>query len=298
MMQYQAEPLTTKIVTQFGESPCWDADRQTLWWVDVRERRLNGWRPADGVAQQCPLPETPGMVTLSDDGGLILAVKDVIYLCDAHGTMTPLDRQHFPDARYNDGKCDPAGRLWVGSMRDDYGYHGAFLFCLETGNPLRRVLDQVSISNGLAWNAAHTVMYFIDSADRNISAFRYCRDTGAIAARRSIFTAGEQMGMPDGMTIDRDDTLWVAQFGYQLDREQAGRVLHIDPANGAILDEVVVPGARYVTSCTFGGKDLSVLYITTAIDYMLGNTAPCPNAGRLFQVKLPVPGLPAVPFAR
>lgn len=296
-MIYTAEPFLSIPPMQLGESPCWDAARNTLWWVDVRANSLHSCSLADGALQQISLPAAPGMVTLFDDGGLILAVKEVIYHCDRQGKMTELHRQALPEARYNDGKCDPAGRLWVGTLRYDYGASASFLFCLEAGREMRRVLDGVSISNGMAWNAEHTVMYYIDSADRTISAFRYHRETGEISERHIVFTADEGMGMPDGMTIDSDDTLWVAMYYYHMDRGGHGRVLHIDPKDGHVLDEIVVPGAHYVTSCTFGGSELSELYITSADDHMHGDTMICPNAGRIFHLTLPVRGQPVVPFA-
>ncbi len=296
-MIYIAELIPFIPPMQLGESACWDAELNTLWWVDARAHRLHSYCLDDDSLQQIPLPEVPGMVTLCNDGGLILAVKEIIYHRNRQGNMTVLHKQALPEARYNDGKCDPAGRLWVGTMRYDYGSGASSLYCLEAGKAMQRMLDCVSISNGMAWNAEHTIMYYIDSADRAIYAFRYLLENGEISERRVIFTANEGMGMPDGMTIDSDDTLWVAMYYYHLDLGGHGRVLHIDPADGTVLDEIVVPGAHYVTSCTFGGAELSELYITSAVDHIHGDTMLCPNAGRLFHRTLPVRGQPVVPFA-
>ncbi len=295
-MQYTAELVSSLPAVHLGESPCWDEVRQLLWYVDIKGKLLCSFDPQSQQFEHIPMPDMPGMATLCDDGGLIIAAKEVIYHRGIDGVLTELDRQHFPEARYNDGKCDPAGRLWVGTMRLDFGYHASHFYCFEQSTGLRQVFDNITISNGMDWNAARTFMYYIDSSDYNITALDYDINTGEVKNRRAIFKADKAMGLPDGMVLDRNDTIWVAMYDYRMDAGN-GRVLHVDPQDGATLDEIIVPDAHFVTSCIFGGADYSDLYITSAKDMSPGDTAICPNAGRVFHVKLPVSGFPVTAFA-
>ena len=142
---------------------------------------------------------------------------------------------HLPDNRFNDGKCDPAGRLWAGTMAIDESHGAGALYCLHPDLTVHRMVPNVSVSNGLAWSLDQKTMYFVDSPTRRIVGFDYELESGSIDNARTIFDVPEGAGFPDGMTIDAEGHLWVALWN-------GGRVLRVDPAAGAISDEIVLPG--------------------------------------------------------
>lgn len=234
-----------------GESPLWDDKTGTLYTVDIEGKLLYAY---DWVEQRLHdtfrLPQKVGFVALCDRG-LAVGLEDGIYRLD------PLTKLHSAQPicgeRFNDGKADPRGGIFAGTI--DKGGQGC-LYRLHQGR-LSVALDQVTISNGLAWTQDEKTMYYCDTATSRINAFSYCADTGFLTGRREVrrFEAGE--GRPDGMTIDRDGMLWVALWG-------GGRVVRFNPANGELLKTFRVP-ASYTSSCAFVGEDLDHLVVTTAM---------------------------------
>src|SRR5918999_4891566 len=157
--------------------------------------------------------------------------------------------------RMNDGKCDPAGRFWAGTMAMDGARGRGALYRLDADRSVARMLGAVSVSNGLAWSADSSTMYYIDTPTGSVDAFEFDADAGAISGRRPFVKIDGGDGMPDGMTIDSEGGLWVALWG--------GGAVHRYDAGGR-LDGIVEVPASLTTSCTFGGSDLGDLYITTA----------------------------------
>ena len=191
--------------------------------------------------------------------------------------------------RLNDGKCDQAGRYWVGSMSLESGDRGrGSLYSFDARGGVRKVLTNVTASNGMAWSSDGSTMYYIDSAIGTVDAFDYDAESGTIDNRRTTFDVPSALGIADGMTIDANDNLWVAMWG-------GGCVVCIDPERQTIIERLELP-VRHVTSCTFGGPLLRQLYITTA-QYGLSaaEKAQQPEAGHLFVAEPGVSGIvPAV----
>jgi sugar lactone lactonase YvrE len=192
--------------------------------------------------------------------------------------------------RFNDGKCDPAGRLWAGTMELQGEPEMGALYRLDPDRRVHQILDRVTISNGLAWSHDRRRMYYIDTPTFTIDAFDYDLTTGHITNRRVAATVPKDFGYPDGMTIDGEDMLWVAHFG-------GGRVTRWKPATGQLLDQIRVP-TKNVTSCAFGGAKLDQLYITTArVALQPSELANEPQAGGLFIVEPGVTGRETFEFA-
>ncbi|OWF35179.1 regucalcin-like [Mizuhopecten yessoensis] len=207
------------------------------------------------------------------------------------------------DDRFNDGKCDPAGRFWTGTMGGQidnmptYEKNVGSLYCLDTNGTLVKHFNKITVSNGLAWSPDKQVMFYIDTPTRKVEAFTYHVTSGKISNRRDAidfrsFPEESMMGWPDGMTIDTDGHLWVACYG-------AGKVICFDPVTGKALKEVIIPAPR-TTSCCFGGKNLDELYVTTgpngAFDQELRYFPLC---GSVFKVTgLGVKGVPANIYER
>jgi len=269
-----------------GEGPNWDADNQLLLWVNIQHNELHIFDPNTGKNQTINVGQQIGAAVRCKSGGLMLALQHGFsHLDTATEALTPV---HDPEAdcpanRFNDGKCDPAGRFWAGTMPLSGHSPTGSLYCMDTDRTVRRVLDKVTVSNGLAWSSDMAAMYYIDTPTREVAAFDYNPETGAISNRRVAVSIPEESGYPDGMTIDAEGMLWIALW-------EGSAVSRWDPRTGRHLESIEIP-ASLVTSCTFGGPDLDELYITTARRELEEKAlARQPTAGGLFRAKPGVKG--------
>lgn len=284
--------LVLKAEATLGEGALWDPQSQRLLWVDIEGHQLHRFDPQQGHDQAIDLGESVSTVVPRASGGLVVALPHRLVALDvASGRRELLAEAEVDnrDTRFNDGKCDPAGRFWVGTLSNSRT-PGAHLWRLDADHSLHRMVDQVTNSNGLAWSPDQRTMYYIDTSTRRVDAFDYERETGQIARRRPVLTVPEAWGKPDGMTIDAEGMLWVALWG-------GGRVTRWDPSSGCLLATVQVPAAR-TTSCAFGGPQLDQLFITTARSGAgEAELRQQPQAGSLFVACPNVVGLPAFAFA-
>ena len=274
---------------RLGEGPVWDARIHRLAWVDILASRVNLTDVRTGATDVIPTPLHVGAVALRASGGYIAALQNGFWVIDV-GNVVPLAvlPDARPDHRFNDGKCDPAGRFWAGTLAYDESVAAGALYRLDGDGTVTLMLDGVSVSNGLAWSADGQTMFFIDSPTRRIDAFAFEPATGEIADRRPIAHLAPESGYPDGMTIDAEGGLWVAVWrGSAVHRYRDG-----------VLDVVIDLPVSLPTSCTFGGDDLDELYITSASEALsVRERAEQPLAGSVFRVRPGVQGLPPVPFA-
>jgi sugar lactone lactonase YvrE len=273
-----------------AEGPCWDAERQRLYWVDIDLGLLHVYDPAGRKDRAIEIGQPVGAVVLRRSGGVVLAVRDGFLALDPEtGARRFLGdpEAHLPENRFNDGKCDPAGRFWAGTM--GRGPHQGSLYCLGADLAIHRRIEGVSISNGLAWSLDERVMYYVDSRTREVAAFDYEKATGAIGDRRVVIRIPEGMGLPDGMSIDEAGMLWIALW-------DGGRVARFDPQSGALCGELRLPVSR-PTSCCFGGPGLDELYVTSARSGLSREAlAEQPLAGSIFRCSADVRGGPAWAF--
>lgn len=275
-----------------GEGALWDARRQELLWVDIQGMRC--WRsdPSAGRHESYEVGQMVGTVVPRRAGGVMLAVHRGLARFDfATRTLTMVaDPENNAQLRFNDGKCDPAGRFWAGTM--PLGASGPLgsLFCLHADGRCERKLTGVRVSNGLAWSRERRTMYYIDTPTQQVVAFDYDEATGDIQRPRPVIEIDRRDGHPDGMTMDAEGNLWIALW-------DGGAVVCHDPRNGRRLARIAVPAAR-TTSCAFGGPRLDQLYITTArAGLTAAQLAGQPLAGGLFCAVPGVVGLPAQEFA-
>lgn len=285
--------LLFKTEATLGEGALWDRQSQRLLWVDIEGHQLHRFDPQQGQDQTIDLGESVSTVVPRASGGLVVALTHRLVALDtATGGWEVLAEADADsrDTRFNDGKCDPAGRFWVGTLSNSRTLGAAHLWRLDADHSLHRVLDQVTNSNGLAWSPDQTTMYYIDTGTRRVDAFDYQRETGQIARRRPVLAVPEAWGKPDGMTIDAEGMLWIALWG-------GGRVICWDPGVGRLRATVDVPAAR-TTSCAFGGPQLDQLFITTARGGAdEAELRQQPQAGSLFVARPNAVGLPAFAFA-
>ncbi len=279
-----------------GEGPVWDHRTQQLYWVDIEGFALHVYHPATRAHRKIPTGEYIGSAAVRASGGLVAAMKSGFAAIDpASGAITPIAdaESHLPGNRFNDGKCDPAGRFWAGSLAldEDHGEGLGNLYCLDADRQVHLKAPGVWISNGLAWTRDARTMYYIDSPKQCVVAYDYDNATGAIAHPRVVIDVpASEMGYPDGMTIDEEGMLWIAHW-------DGGHVCRWDPQTGRELAEIRVPVSR-PTSCIFGGEDFATLYITSARTRLAPDVlAGQPLAGSIFSCRPGVRGLPMNEYA-
>lgn len=275
---------------QLGECPLWDERDAMLWWVDARFPAVKCLDPATGAVMMLVLPEIVGSIALRETGGMLAATKSGLHLFDpASGALDKkIDPEtHLPDNRFNDGRCDRAGRFWAGTMshvnRDPTGS----LYRFDADFRSTRLRNAIIIPNSLAFSPDGRTMYFADTNRHTIWAYDYDPASGA-ATRERVF-ADTGAGRPDGSCVDADGCLWNADYG-------ASRVVRYTPAGK--VDRTYELPVTNVTCCCFGGRDLDTLYITTATQRLSPEAlAQQPLAGSLFALRPGVRGLPESRFA-
>ena len=275
-----------------GESPLWCTRRRRLFWVDIRAPSILSC-DADGAnLRTTPMPEAIGSFAFRSDDTLVTAMKSGLYDFDfatGESALIVAPDTALPDHRFNEGKCDPRGRFWAGTMNDVVREPTGSLFRLERDRRCERMLTGIAVPNSLAWSPDGATMYFADTEARTILAYAFDVDAGMPHDPRLFADLRRGEGRPDGSTVDADGCLWNAEV-------VSGRIVRYAP-DGRVLAAWKLPVSR-VTSLTFGGDDLRTLYVTTST-YKLttGQRAQEPLAGALFAMRAPVAGLPAFVFA-
>ena len=279
-----------KQISQWGEGPIWWGN--SLFYVDIAGNKLLRLKPETGEESIWDVGERIGTIVPSKNDDEVIYAGDTGYVRFnlKTGSKTALAD---PEAsmrgknRFNDGKCDPAGRFWAGtiSMVKDTG--SANLYCLDTDGSLSLKVSGVTNSNGICWNADATKMFYIDTPTQNVRAYDYDLESGAISNARVVVdtVAHGYNSSPDGMTIDADGMLWVAFC-------HGACVVRFDPQKDKELQRIDLPCIE-TTACAFGGKNLDRLFVTTGIKAELDE----PDAGKVFVIDgLGVKGVPAFAF--
>ncbi len=267
-----------------GEGPLWCPRERALYWVDIRGRWLRRWAERGGQVTSWPMPEEIGSIAIAEQGGVLLALKSGIAIFEP---MTASFRKladlpdHGKSLRCNDGKCDRQGRFWVGTMEmAEIGKTGKLYRLDDRGCAV--MLRDVEIPNSLAWSPDGATMYWADSMQRKIWAFPYDTATGTHGERR-VFAEVAAPAVPDGATVDAEGHLWSAHYN-------GGRVVRYAP--DGTIDRVVDLPATQITSCAFGGANLTTLFVTSATQNLCAEAiAAQPLAGALFAIEVGVNGM-------
>lgn len=288
-------------MSELGESPFWHPDEHALWWCDIPGRRLSRAEPAQGAVAHWALPAEPGCAAPLPGGELLLAMRDGLWRFDPRcGARThALAAPPYDPAteRFNDGRADPQGRMWVGTIYEPRSPARAALYRFD-GSGLARMAEGITVSNGLAFSPDGRTLYWSDTTSHTVCAFDLDLVDGTLSRQRVFarFPRREPQqplaaygGRPDGAAVDAEGCYWVAMF-------EGARLLRLSPA-GEVLAELPLP-VRCPTMPCFGGPDLRTLYVTTArANRPEDELEREPWAGCVLQCRVDVPGLP-VNFAR
>jgi sugar lactone lactonase YvrE len=294
---------------QLGESPFWHPDEQMLYWLDIPGRQVRRLNTFMGSVQSWAMPTEPGCIAPArtqllggDVSGFVIALRDGIYRAREWGGALECLMQASHDTattRFNDGKADPAGRFWAGSMYEPRTAALAELFSIDCRGGkvpvVERKAGDATIANGLAWSPDASTVYWTDTTVHTIRAWDWNADSNVMTQGR-VFRqwpgkpAGWKPGdtgyggRPDGAAVDVQGNYWVAMF-------EGARIIKLSPA-GEILAEIPLP-AQCPTMPCFGGVDLKTLYVTTASkDRPAHELALYPDSGCVFSMQVDVPGLP------
>jgi sugar lactone lactonase YvrE len=295
-------PITT-VPDGLSESPFWHPQENRLYWVDIPGRRLarlsiEGQMQPQGEVDYWLMAEEPGCIAPVQGGGLIIALRDGIYLAKTWGgplqrlVAAPYDSTKL---RFNDGKCDAKGRFWAGSLYEPKDQALGVLYMLD-GQGLHPMMDSVVTANGLAWSPDCRTAYWGDTAAHQVRAFDFDAATGQLSAGRvfhqmTLKPAGWAWGdatayggRPDGAAVDSEGCYWSAQYEGQ-------RLLRLSPT-GEVLAKVQTPVPCPTMPC-FGGPDLKTLFITTSRQGRSAQElAQYPQAGCVLAMRVAVAGLP------
>ena len=283
---------------ELAEGPAWVIGTGLLYWVDIFAGHLHTFDPRTKSDRHIDLGESIGCVAPRRSGGLVLGLRSGFALLDLplssgkQPEVRPLlnPEPHLPGNRFNDGKCDPAGRFLAGTMDNAEVEAIGSLYSLSPDGQVNTLITGVRISNGITWSPDHETFYFIDTPTRTVMAYDYNLAAGLIANPRPIISVPSDLGWPDGMTSDIEGMLWVAMWG-------GARLTRWNPATGKLLKSIPFP-AYNVSSCAFGGPDLTSLYVTTARKGLTpAQLAQYPLSGSLFRLETNIQGLPTFEFA-
>lgn len=273
-----------------AEAPLWSADTGSLFWLDIgMPSRLHEWRQHDRRIRSWRLPELATALVQARNGALLVVTQSGIQRFDPRsGELQLLAAVGCPmhGLRFNDAGCDRQGRLWVGTMPNDFagvpqGPTGG-IWRIDPDLSYHRLAEGFGCPNTFVWSADDATLYLADSALGDIGAYEFDAIEGTLGERRT-FAAPRQLGIPDGSAMDTEGCLWNARWG-------AGCVARFAP-DGSVRATISVPASQ-VTSCTFGGENLNILFITTA-NFGRPSTSAArePLAGAVFSCEPGVRGL-------
>lgn len=270
-----------------GECPRWSSKEQVLYWVDIDGKTLNKYYPTSGNNLVYNVEERIGSFAFRSGGGLVSASERGFNLLTAEGTMVESLCQpeaKMANTRFNDGRCDPAGRFWAGTMDQSFKSRTGSLYKLNADHSAEQMACDVIVSNGLAFSPDGRIMYWSDSRRSIVFAFDFDVEDGVISGKRVFIESTQDLGRPDGAAIDVDGCYWSAGYA-------GGSVVRYNPSGE--IDRIIRLPVSQVTMCTFGGARFDTLFITSArIGMNEEALAQEPLSGSIFAILPGIHGLP------
>jgi sugar lactone lactonase YvrE len=275
---------------QLGECPVWHPEEAALYWIDIAGLAIHRFYPHSGIHHHWPVPSEPGCIVRSASGGILVAMRSGLAMLDTSSgalvsvAAAPYDTKKM---RFNDGRCDAAGRLWVGTLYEPRDQPLAALFCVERGG-IRDSGKRATVSNGVAFSIDGRILYHADTTAHRVMAYDYDVTTGIVGDGRLFkqFEANKSEqnygGRPDGAAVDSEGAYWCAMY-------EGGRILRFSPS-GELLRQIRLP-LRCPTMLAFGGPDLRTLYITSVRDKRSdAELGEYPLSGHILALRVDVPG--------
>jgi len=284
---FKPEAIIQAPISLLGEGPHYEQQSNRLIWVDIEGFKIHRLNVFDQKVETINTPQRVGAIVPTDRDTYICGMEDGIYELDFNdkqfSLIVPLEPER-PDHRANDGKCDPLGRFWIGTYHmGPLSYSGQLYSFTDGELRAKPHLAEIGCSNGMAWTKDQKTYYFIDSPTKKVDAFDYDIEAGIISNRRTVIEIGDQDGMPDGMTIDQDDNLWIAHWG-------GACITHWNPRTGECIKKIKFPVSQ-VTSLCFAGPNFDTLYVTSAsIGLSEAQLEEEPLAGSLFKLQVDAKG--------
>jgi sugar lactone lactonase YvrE len=281
----------SKVPDMLGESPVWDPEKQRLYWVDGVRKLIRGYDQARGEFYEWEMPSTVGSIGLADGNKLVAGLSDGIYLVDLEtGKADPLFKLDPPDplVRFNDGKVDRQGRFVCGTMGVQADPLGE-LYRVSGKGSAQMLANGIRIANALCFSPDGETMYFADSLDRSVRAYRYGSGSDPLEEPRIHVDTNPFNSGPDGATIDSEGFIWVALV-------QSGKIARFDTEG--LVDRVIECPVDMPSCIAFGGPDMSTLFVTSIKDSRSGRAiSRHPAGGHLFAIEgIGVKGIPETRF--
>ncbi|HVM87974.1 MAG TPA: SMP-30/gluconolactonase/LRE family protein [Puia sp.] len=274
-----------------GEGPMWHSGRKSCFWVDIEGKKFFEYNFSNNNKEICirSLNHRVTFIVQDSNDNLVLGLEGGIGRYDLNTEkftwLVDLEKEKHKH-RCNDGKADTKGRLWVGTLHMDFDEGAGSLYCLSENFQFTKKLGSLTISNGMAWSPDNKRFYFIDSPTNKVQSFFFDETSGNIYFEKDAIIIPKHMGAPDGMAIDEEGMLWIAQWG-------GFGVYRWNPHDGKLLEILEVPVPN-VSSCAFVGENLDHLLITTARqDLDEEYLKKYPGSGDVFLQKLSVIGMPS-----
>jgi sugar lactone lactonase YvrE len=288
------------VLNQVGESPLWCAAESALYWVDIEGRGLHRWQAGSGRIEHWHTAARIACIALHAGGGLVAAMERSLFRLRPKadgllGASRLAGTAHAqPGMRFNDGRCDRAGRFWVGTMVMDMALAAPAgvllrLDATAAGPALSPALvADLLVPNGLGFSPDGRTMYLSDShpAVQQVWAFDLA-DDGTPTRRRSFVDMRQHPGRPDGAAVDTDGGYWICA-------NDGGAVHRFTP--GGRLDRTIALPVSKPSMCAFGGARLDELYITSIRPAQVP-AAEADLAGGLFVCRPGAQGIAETPYA-
>lgn len=269
-----------------GESPLWHAARKCCFWVDIENGVLYEYNWTQQTTRNWKFNHRLTLVLQGKDNQLILALDTKIASFDLETEKLKwlVDVETDSEIRCNDGASDTLGRLWVGTMHLEHKNEAGALYCIDPDLKVHKKLNNITISNGIAWSLDNKRLYYIDSPTQVVQSFIFEEKTGKIIFEKNVISIPNEMGSPDGMSIDEEGMVWIAHWG-------GFGLYRWNPRNGELISKIEVPVPQ-VSSCAFVGENLTYLLITTARENMKEEELKkYPESGDVFLAKTAVKGV-------
>ncbi len=272
-----------------GECPVWSVEEEALYWVDILGGRFHRYHPGTGTYETYSVGVSVGAIALRASGGLVMATGKGFALYDLSSRTTSFlahPQVASSHMRFNDGNVDCRGRFWAGTVSTvgQWDLMQGELYRLDPDGSVHIMDTHFALINGIGWSPDNQVMYVVDSIGKCVYRYDFAPDAGSITHRRLLLDTSGEMGVPDGLAVDAEGTLWIAYW-------DGWKIVRYDPS-GKHIAELELP-VQCPACCAFGGPSLDELYITTAWEELSEEQrASQPFAGDLFRVRAGVKGMP------